>query len=582
MPKKVSVTVNGKEVKVNEGTTILEASRQAGYEIPTLCYLKEVNDDTNCRICVVEVKGARNMVASCQAVVYDGMEIKTNTPKVRANRKMTIELILSNHERKCLSCPRSTNCELQKLALDYGCDEEKFKGEVLKFDIKGKDGTIVRDNNKCVLCRRCIAVCRDVQQIGVLGANARGFKTYVSCAFDKELNEVPCVACGQCVAVCPVAAIAERDDTKKATAFIADPGLHVIVGTAPAVRVALGESFGLSVGTDVEGKMVAALKNLGFDKVFDINLTADLTIMEEGAELLERLNDPDAVLPMITSCSPGWVNHAELAYPELIKNLSSCKSPQQMFGAIMKTYYAKKMGIDVSKIKVVTIMPCIAKKDEAVRDNQAASGYADIDAVLTTRELAKMISEAGIDFNGLKNENFDDPMGKASTAGLIFGATGGVMEASLRTVSEIVEGKPLSKIDFTAVRGTKGVKTAEVKIGDKNLRICVISGLGNAKPILDEIKQGNSPYHFIEIMACPGGCVTGGGQPVRPSSLQNQLSLKEARAKTIYAKDKKSKLRKSHDNPLIKEIYNEYLDKPGSHKAHEILHTSYSKKDKYK
>ena len=579
--KMITLKIHDTSVTVPEGTTILEAAKQAGFNIPTLCYLKNVCHDTNCRICVVEVKGARSLVTSCCTAVSEGMEVFTNTPKVRASRKTTIELILSDHEKKCLSCVRNRHCELQKLSHDYGCDEDAFKGVVNKFAVEDTNSFIVRDNSKCVLCRRCVSACHEIQSVGAIGTNGRGFSTYVGCAFDKMLGDVPCVACGQCVSVCPVGALTEKSSLDIVAGYIADPELHVVVGTAPAVRVALGESFGYPVGTEVEGKMVTSLKMLGFDKVFDVDMTADLTIMEEGTEFLGRIKDKNAALPMLTSCSPGWIRFMEFYYPEQLAHLSSCKSPQQMFGAIMKTYYAQKMKIDPSKIRVVTVMPCTAKKFEVTRDFQSASGFADVDAVLTTRELARMVKTAGIDFTGLSDGQFDHPLGIGSTAGLLFGATGGVMEAALRTLSEVVTGKTLEKLDFKAVRGTKGIKTATVKIGELDVKVCVASGLANARKIMEEVKAGKSPYHFIEIMTCPGGCVKGGGQPTRPAAIQNQIDIRATRAAALYAKDAKAKMRKSHENPIIKTLYSEFLGEPNSHKAHELLHTKYVKREKF-
>ncbi|MCL2062480.1 MAG: NADH-dependent [FeFe] hydrogenase, group A6 [Firmicutes bacterium] len=579
--KNITLTINNTPVTVAEGATILEAAKAAGFNIPTLCYLKDVCQDSSCRVCVVEVKGARSLVTACSAVATDGMEVTTNTQKIRASRKTTVELILSNHDKKCLSCVRSGNCELQNLSKEFNCDETAYEGAMLKFEVEDNNPYIVRDNNKCVLCRRCIGACHEIQSVGVIGASSRGFNTYVGCAFDKPLGETPCVACGQCITVCPTGALSEKDDTQKVLEYIADPDLTVIVGTAPSVRVTLGEEFGGQIGADSEGKMVAALKMLGFSKVFDIDMTADLTIMEEGAELLERLKDTTAKLPMITSCSPGWVRFIEFNYPALLGHLSSCKSPQQMFGAVMKTYYAEKTKTDPSKIRVVSIMPCTAKKYERMRANQAASGFADIDAVLTTRELARLIKSAGIDFKAIKSAPFDSPVGEGSTAGLIFGASGGVMEAALRTLSETVSGKPLANVDFKAVRGTKGIKEAAVKLGETEVKVCVVSGLANARIIMDEIKAGKSNYHMIEVMACPGGCVNGGGQPIQSANVRNQTDLRIERAKTIYNKDKRANLRKSHENPVIKALYKDYFGKPGSHKAHDILHTTYIKRKKF-
>ena len=579
--KNVTLKINNTPVTVPEGTRILDAARQAGYDIPTLCYLKDLTNEGSCRMCVVEVKGARSLVVSCVATVAEGMEVFTNTPKVIASRKTTLELMLSNHNKDCLSCVRSTNCELQKLALEYGCDDNDFAGEHSHVTVEALNPYLIRDNSKCILCRRCVAMCSKVQSVGVIGANRRGFNTEIGCAFGRNLGDVDCVACGQCIKVCPTGALREVDDTDKVVAALNDPEKYVIFGTAPSVRVALGEEFGMPIGTDTEGNMVAAIRRLGPDKLFDVNMTADLTIMEEGNELIERLNDKNAVLPMITSCSPGWIRFIEFNYPELLGHLSSCKSPQQMFGAVMKTYFAKLNNIDPKNIYVVSCMPCTAKKAEILRDDQAASGYPDIDVVITTRELARLIKRYGINFESLPDEQFDDPIGYGTTAGLIFGATGGVMEAALRTVAETVTGKPLDKVEFESVRGTEGIKTAEVDLGGKAIKVAVVNTLSKAREIMEQIKKGECEYTFIEVMACPGGCVNGGGQPIVPAPLLNKgVDPRKLRAEAIYAKDAGSAIRKSHENPVIKKLYAEYFEKPGSHIAHEVLHTTYVKREK--
>lgn len=579
--KNVTLKINNTSVTVPEGTRILDAARQAGYDIPTLCYLKDLTNEGSCRMCVVEVKGARSLVVSCVGTVAEGMEVFTNTPKVISSRKTTLELMLSNHKRECLSCVRSTNCELQKLALEYGCDDKRFEGEHTHVTVEAVNPYLVRDNDKCILCRRCVAMCSKIQSVGVIGANRRGFNTEIGCAFNRNLGDVDCVACGQCIKVCPTGALTEVDDTAKVVEALNDPDKYVIFGTAPSVRVALGEEFGNPIGTDVEGKMVAAIKRFGADKVFDVNMTADLTIMEEGTELLERLADKNAVLPMITSCSPGWIRFIEFNYPELLGHLSSCKSPQQMFGAVMKTYYAKANNIDPKNIYVVSCMPCTAKKEEILRDDQAASGYPDVDVVLTTRELARLIKKYGINFNNLPNEQFDDPIGYGTTAGLIFGATGGVMEAALRTVYEIVTGKTLEKLDFEAVRGVEGIKEATVDLGGKTIKVAAVNTLSKAREVMEKIKNGECDYTFIEVMACPGGCVNGGGQPIVSSELLNKgVDPRALRAAAIYKMDKDSPIRKSHENPVVKKLYAEYFEKPGSHIAHEVLHTTYVKREK--
>ncbi|MBR2968597.1 MAG: [Clostridia bacterium] len=577
----INLKINNIPVSVEEGTTILQAAKKIGIRIPTLCYMKEINAIGACRVCVVEVKGARSLVAACVYPVNEGMEVFTDTPKVRESRKTTIELILSDHNKSCLSCDRNTHCELQDLAYEYGCNAVKYEGEHHECEKDFSTPYLVRDNSKCVLCRRCIAVCRKIQEVGVIGPIKRGFKTIVGCAFESELNDSPCVACGQCINVCPTGALHEREEIDEVRAAIADPEKIVIAGPAPSVRAGLGEEFGYPMGTNVEGKMVTALRMLGFDKIFDVNFTADLTIMEEAHELIERVKNGGA-LPMFTSCSPGWVRYLEYYYPELIPNVSSCKSPQQMFGAICKTYYAEKMGIDPSKIFVVSIMPCTAKKFEKTRGNQNASGYPDIDAVLTTRELAKMIKQNGILFNEIPEGEMDQPLGVYTGAGVIFGATGGVMEAALRTAAETITGQTLDNVEYKKVRGTKGIKEATYEVGGLKLKVAVASGIANAKKVCEKVASGKSDHTFIEIMCCPGGCVNGGGQPIMSSVVRENVDYKALRASALYKADKKAEYRKSHDNPVIKELYENYLGEPGSHKAHEILHTTYVARERYK
>ena len=576
----VKLKINGIEVECPANSTILEAARLADIEIPTLCYLKDINAIGSCRMCVVEVKGARGPVAACVYPVSEGMEVFTNTPLIQKSRKMTLELILSNHRKECLTCSRSQNCELQKLAKDFGLEHVRFGGD-LEPEIEASTPHLIRDNSKCILCRRCVAVCKYNQDAAVIGPNDRGFATHIGCAFDRDLSEVACVSCGQCTAVCPTGALVERDDTDKVFAAINDPAKHVVVGTAPAIRATLGECFGLPIGTNVEGKMVAALRRLGFDKVFDVDVSADLTIMEEGTEFLQRLKTGEN-LPIITSCSPGWIRYCEQYFPEFIPNLSTCKSPQQMFGAMMKTYYAQKMGIDPKDIVVVSVMPCTAKKFEIHRaDEQAVPGLDDIDISITTRELARMIERAGIRFNELPDEEFDPIFGISTGAGVIFGATGGVMEAALRTVAEIVTGKELPSLDFKEVRGISGIKEAEYDLNGRVVRVAVASGLANAKKLLTSVKNGEAQYDIIEIMACPGGCINGGGQPIQPGSVRNFYELRELRAKALYDQDKNMPMRKSHENPIIKELYDTFIGEPGGHKAHEWLHTSYVARPKY-
>ena len=574
----ITVKINGVELTVPKGTTVLEAAHIAGFEIPTLCYMKEINEIGACRICVTEVNEGRGfrLVAGCVYPCSDKMEVLTNSPKVIEARKKTLELILSTHDKKCLSCVRSGNCELQKLCKDYGVEDvAKYEGVRNEYEIDDTAAHMYRDNNKCILCRRCVAVCGKTQGIGVIGANERGFKTFIGSAFDMGLGETSCVSCGQCIAVCPVGAIAEKDYIKEVLAAIADPEKTVIVQTAPAVRAGLGEAFGLPIGTNVEGKMVAALRRLGFDKVFDTDFSADLTIMEEANEFVERVQN-GGVLPMITSCSPGWVKFCEHYFPDMIDNLSTCKSPQQMFGATAKTYWAEKMGIDPKNIVSVSIMPCTAKKFEIGRDDQSAAGVPDVDYSLTTRELGRMIERAGINFNALPDEKFDDPLGISTGAGVIFGATGGVMEAALRTAIHTLTGENVT--DLPEVRGTEGIKEATYKVGDLEVKVAVASGLANAREVLEKVQRGEADYQFIEIMACPGGCVNGGGQPQVPMGIRNFVDIREKRAKVLYDLDSSMPLRQSHENPAIKEVYETYFGKPGSHKAHEVLHTSYVKR----
>ncbi len=576
----INLKINNIPVSVPEGSTILEAAKVAGIKIPTLCYLKDINEIGACRMCVVEVKGARAFAAACVYPVTEGMEVFTDTPKIRQSRKTTLQLILSDHNKACLSCDRNLHCELQKLAYEYECDAMFYQGETSKSEPDYSTEYLVRDNSKCILCRRCVAVCKNLQHCGVINPKYRGFATEIGQAFDADLAETACAGCGQCINVCPTGALHEKSEIENVVNAINDPEKVVVVGVAPSVRVALGEEFGYPIGTNVEGKMVTALKMLQFDHVFDVNLTADLTILEEANELVERITS-NGTLPMITSCSPGWIRFLEYHYPELINNLSTCKSPQQMFGAIVKTYFANKMGIDAKNIYVVSVMPCVAKKFEKTRENQAASGYQDIDAVLTTRELARMIKKSGIIFNELADSKFDSPLGEYTGAGVIFGATGGVMEAALRTAVEKVSGKKLENVEFKEVRGTKGIKEATYKAGDVEVNVAVASGLENANKLCKEIANGTSKYQFIEIMACPGGCVNGGGQPIVDAYTRRNVDVPALRAKAIYDIDKSMQVRKSHENTVCGLIYDEYLGKPGSHEAHKVLHTSYVARKKY-
>ncbi len=577
----VNIKINNMPLSVPKGISILEAARMAGIEIPTLCYLKKINEIGACRICMVEVKGARSLVTACVYPVNEGMEIFTNTERVRKSRKMTLELILSTHDRKCLSCVRSGTCELQQLCKEFGVDDEtRFDGANPVHEYDDSAIHMIRDNGKCILCRRCVAACQ-AQHISVIGANARGFDTHIGSAFERPLDSVACVSCGQCIVNCPTGAIYEKDDTAKVLEAINDPEKFVVVHTAPSIRVTLGECFGMHIGTNVQGKMVAALRRLGFDKVFDTDFGADLTIVEEANEFLGRVQN-GGVLPMITSCSPGWIKYCEHYYPDMLDHLSTCKSPQQMSGAIIKTWYAEKMGIDPKDIVVVGIMPCTAKKFETKRDDQAASGYPDVDYSLTTRELGRMIESAGIYFKHLPDEEFDNPLGDSTGAAVIFGATGGVMEAALRTAVEKLSGEELKSLDFTEVRGTDGIKEASYTVNGMEVKVCVVSGLANANTIMEKVKNGTADYHFIEIMGCPGGCVNGGGQPIQHAVVRNFVDLRARRAAALYEADKDMPLRKSHESEAVKRLYAEFLGEPGSHKAHEVLHTSYVARPKYK
>ncbi|MBQ6399745.1 MAG: iron hydrogenase small subunit [Clostridia bacterium] len=580
MENLVKLTIDGIPVEVPAGTTVLEAARKAGIKIPTLCYLKDINQIGACRMCIVDT-GARAFGAACVLPVSNGMNVKTNTPKLRSARKTNLELLLSNHDKKCLSCARNQKCELQQMCIDLGVeDTDTYAGKMNEYDIDDLSPSIVRNNNKCILCRRCVAACINTQAVGVIGPVGRGFKTQIRSAWGQSLSEVACINCGQCIAACPTGALYEKDSTKEVWDLLADTTKHVVVQPAPAVRAALGEEFGMPIGSLVTGKLAAALRRLGFEKVFDTDWGADLTIMEEGTELLGRLKN-GGTLPMITSCSPGWIKFCETYYPDFIDNLSSCKSPHEMEGAMIKSYWAEKEGIDPKDIRVVSVMPCTAKKFEAKRPELSHNGLQDVDAVITTRELAHMIKQAGIDFANLPDEDFDPVLGESTGAGVIFGATGGVMEAALRTVYEKVTGETLKNVDFEAVRGIEGVKEATVKVGDLDVKVAVAHGTANAAKLLDSIRSGEKTYHFIEIMGCPGGCVTGGGQPIVDAQTRMECDPKALRAAALYREDANKPQRKSHENPSIMALYKDYLGEPNSHKAHELLHTTYTKRPKY-
>ena len=571
----IPITIDGKEIRVPEGITVLEAAESHGINIPTLCFLKEINEIGACRVCVVEVEGSPFLQAACVTPVRDGMVIRTNSERVRRSRKNTVELLISDHPYQCLTCVRNQNCELQSLAEALGIKEIHFEGEKHNLPLDRSSVSLVRDPNKCILCRRCVAACTAVQGVDAIKAQNRGFDTVIAPAFDGPLGQSVCVNCGQCLLVCPTGAITEVDDTDRVWQALADPDVHVVVQTAPAVRVSIGEIFGEGPGSIVTGKMVAALRRLGFDRVFDTDFTADLTIMEEGSEFIDRLQN-GGTLPLLTSCSPGWIKFIEHSYPELLPHVSTCKSPQQMFGALAKTYYAEKEGIDPAKIFSVSIMPCTAKKFEAERPEMRDSGHQDVDVVLTTRELGRMLKEAGIDFTSLSSEEYDAPLGISTGAAAIFGATGGVMEAALRTAYELLTGQELPGLDLEPVRGMEGIKEATVDVVGTKVNVAVAHSLGHAREVLDKMVAGEADYHFIEIMCCPGGCIGGGGQPI-PTNRE----VREERIASIYQVDRDMPLRKSHENPAVQALYEEFLGQPLGEKSHHLLHTDYIARGDY-
>jgi len=572
----INLTIDGGQAEVEEGATILDAALKINIHIPTLCYLPEVQAIGACRVCLVEIEGNRTLQAACVTPAADGIKVFTNTERVRKARRFSVEMLLSNHPFECLTCARNLNCELQKLAYDLGIREVRFTGAKSGGRIDESSPAIRRDQNKCILCRRCIAVCQEIQSVTALYARGRGFETRVEPAFDRNINDVACTNCGQCSLVCPVGAITEKECIQEVWGAINDPAKFVVIQDAPAVRAALGEEFGYPPGTLVTGKMLAAARMLGFDRVFDTNFAADLTIMEEGSELLKRVKEGGA-LPLITSCSPGWIKFIEHFYPEMLPHLSTCKSPHQMLGALAKTYFAKKAGVDPKDIVVVSVMPCTAKKFECSRPEMTDSGFKDVDYVLTTREFARMIKQAGINFDSLADGYYDDPLGEYTGAATIFGATGGVMEAALRTAYEVATGKTLTNIEFAAVRGLEGIKEATIPVeGIGDLRVAVAHGLGNARKLVERVKEGKTTYHFIEIMACPGGCVGGGGQPIPVNN-----EIRALRAKALYMEDEHLTYRKSHENPAIKRMYEEFLGEPLGEKSHHLLHTHYTPRSKF-
>ena len=576
----ITLKIDGRELQVNEGATVLEAAIQAGIKIPTLCNLKDINNIGACRMCLCEDGRSHKLFASCVMPVSEGMEVLTNTPRVLNARRAVLELILSDHDRSCLTCKRNQSCELQALSNELGITDISYEGSRIVKTIDEVSPSVVRDNNKCILCRRCVAACEKTQGVSAIGMQNRGFKTQVGSVFGKHLGEVACINCGQCIAACPTGALTEKDSTKEVWAALRDPEKFVIFQPAPAVRIGLGEEFGMPTGTYSTGKMVAAMRRLGADRVFDVDFGADLTIMEEGTELLSRIKN-GGKLPMITSCSPGWIKFCEHFYPEFLDNLSTCKSPNQMQGAVTKTWFAQKNGIDPKNIFIVSVMPCTAKKFEIKRPEMGREGYRDVDANLTTRELARMIRQASLDYCNLPDEKFDDILGESTGAAVIFGVTGGVMEAALRTVADILEKKDLKDIEYHDVRGIEGIKEATVHVAGMDVKLAIAHGTANAAKLLDAIKRGEKTYHFIEIMGCPGGCVTGGGQPIVNARKRYEVDPKVARANATYQADRDLPIRKSHENPAIKFIYKEFLGEPNGHKAHELLHTTYTARSKY-
>lgn len=579
--KQVTLTIDGKQVTVPEGTSILEAARKIDIDIPTLCFLKEINEVGNCRMCLVEIEGVKGYKASCVYPAEEGLIVRTNTKGLIDTKRMILELILSSHEKKCLTCVRNTNCRLQDLCRRFEIPDLEFEGEMPEADLDDSSACIVRNTAKCVLCRRCVNICKKVQNVSAITNLGRGFHSKVGVALDMGMVDSTCVGCGQCVIHCPVGALTEKSNVRELKEALDDPTKHVVIQTAPSVRATIGEEFGMPIGTLATGKMVAALRRMQFDKVFDTDLGADMTIMEEATEFIERLQK-GGTLPMITSCSSGWITFAEKFYPDQLKHLSTTKSPMEILGTLIKTYYAEKMGIDPTAIYSVALMPCSAKKAEILREElKLTGGMQAVDNVVTTREMARMIKEANIDLASLEEEEFDSPMGIATGAGHIFGTTGGVMEAALRSVSYLLDKTEIEHVEFKQVRGFQDIKEAEIEVAGKKHKIAVAQGLANVSKIMDQIREGTSPYSFIEVMTCPGGCINGGGQPLVDEYKASKIDVKGLRAKALYQADQEAKYRRAHENPEMAQIYKEFLGKPNGKKAHEMLHTKYHKQEVY-
>jgi NADP-reducing hydrogenase subunit HndD len=579
--KMINLTIDGKNVSVVEGSSILEAARKIDIDIPTLCFLKEINEVGNCRMCLVEIDGVRGYKTSCVYPAEEGMNVKTNTKDLIETKREILQLILSAHDKKCLSCVRNTNCRLQDLCKKFEIEDYDYEGEMPEAILDDASECIVRNTAKCILCRRCVNVCKNVQNVSAISVMNRGFNSRVGVALNMSIKKSTCVGCGQCIINCPVGALTEKSSVKHLKDALSDPKKHVVIQTAPSVRASIGEEFGMPIGSLVTGKMVASLRKLGFDRIFDTDLGADITIMEEATEFISRLKK-GGTLPMITSCSSGWITFAEKFYPDQLKNLSTCKSPMEILGTLIKTYYAEKMNIDPKDIYSVALMPCSAKKAEILREElKLDGGLLAVDNVVTTREMARVLKEANIDLALCEDEEFDTPLGIATGAGHIFGTTGGVMEAALRSVAYILDGTIIENVEFESVRGSKNLREADIQIAGKTYKIAVAQSLATVSKVLDEIKDGTSKYAFIEVMTCPGGCVNGGGQPLVNEYKASKIDVRALRAKALYTADKEAKYRKSHDNPNVKVIYKEFLGEPNGKRSHELLHTKYNKQDTY-